>query len=665
MATGLTDVLQRLFESEFFDVWMCVLYLSKYSNNIEVSAYLCQKLGTFSSEEIENFLPQLCNVYLYSAIEPGGPLEIFLSQRCARSMHFALRLWWLLDAEVGDNKPATVQRAKKMRETAESCTINQQVPGQRKRSMLDATEESEVFRAACEKQRRCTYWETQLQFVTELCNLSYHIKTFPTKEARTQQLKQYLRRLNSQLWAKGRLCRRVYFPLGCHSDTPYELLLCIKPHEAMVLNSRERAPYLIILECIQSDCTCADPNLSYLGGPDADQGVTVTPSPAPAPGRSGGPPSEALPLQPTPSSPLSRPSSPLPPATGSSSSPASPTVPRATWGFAPSPFRSPPRTPPRSPVPTPGPPQALSFWPQDFKVNESRFAAYKESWAKKRERICKSSPNGHLKGWDIRSYIVKAGDDMRQEVLAMQLIRAFHAIWREAGLPVFIRPYEVIAISNDTGFIETVPDAVSLDSIKKALPSSTTTLLQYFCTVYGPPDTYAFKLAQRNFTESLVGYSLITYLLQIKDRHNGNILLTLKGHLVHIDFGFILSSSPGGMNFESAPFKLPAEYVELMGGQDSDMFHYFKVLMFTAFVQCRKHMERVVTLVRMMLPGDTLPCFAGDGQQAVRDLEARFNLTLPEPDLVVLIRDMIESSIDNWRTRQYDNFQYMTNGILP
>lgn len=47
------------------------------------------------------------------------------------------------------------------------------------------------------------------------------------------------------------------------------------------------------------------------------------------------------------------------------------------------------------------------------------------------------------------------------------------------------RPYEVIAISNDTGFIETVPDAVSLDSIKKALPSSTTTLLQYFCTVWG------------------------------------------------------------------------------------------------------------------------------------------------------------------------------------
>ena len=44
----------------------------------------------------------------------------------------------------------------------------------------------------------------------------------------------------------------------------------------------------------------------------------------------------------------------------------------------------------------------------------------------------------------------------------------------------------------------------------------------------------------------------------------GNILLDADGHVVHIDFGFLLGASPGGnLGFERAPWKLTAEFVEV------------------------------------------------------------------------------------------------------
>lgn len=90
-----------------------------------------------------------------------------------------------------------------------------------------------------------------------------------------------------------------------------------------------------------------------------------------------------------------------------------------------------------------------------------------------------------------------------------------------------------------------------------------------------------FHKAQRNFVESMAAYSIVCYLLQIKDRHNGNIMLDDTGHVVHIDFGFMLSNSPGGVNFESAPFKLTRELLEVMDsnseGKASELFDYFKV----------------------------------------------------------------------------------------
>ena len=49
-----------------------------------------------------------------------------------------------------------------------------------------------------------------------------------------------------------------------------------------------------------------------------------------------------------------------------------------------------------------------------------------------------------------------------QELLAAQLIRAFADIFADSGLPLQLRPYEVLVTSNRTALIELVPDSLSI-----------------------------------------------------------------------------------------------------------------------------------------------------------------------------------------------------------
>lgn len=77
----------------------------------------------------------------------------------------------------------------------------------------------------------------------------------------------------------------------------------------------------------------------------------------------------------------------------------------------------------------------------------------------------------------------------------------------------------------------------------------------------------------------------------------------MQGHITHIDFGFMLSNSPGSVGFELAPFKMPQEYIDLLGGFHSAKFEEFRELMKRAFLALRKKSDQLVGLVEMMEKG--------------------------------------------------------------
>ena len=304
----------------------------------------------------------------------------------------------------------------------------------------------------------------------------------------------------------------------------------------------------------------------------------------------------------------------------------------------------------------------------DSNENEKKILELKQIFGKTQSELTnelkENSPFKLFKTYQIKNFIAKANDDLRQEHLAMQLIKTFESIFKKKNLPLKLHSYEILITSNSSGLLEFLNSTSSIDGIKKTFKKLyNTTNLNYFYHIFYNKN---FISAQKNFIESLAGYCLICYYLQIKDRHNGNILLDLNGNLIHIDFGFILGISPGNLNFESAPFKLTKEYVEIMGGENSNEFKYFKKLICDGMIECKNHVEILCKIIEIMSHGSTMPCFdKKDVKKIIDCFRERFYEKKNDEEIKKIVDEMIYKSNDNFWTNKYDLFQQVTNNILP
>jgi len=256
-----------------------------------------------------------------------------------------------------------------------------------------------------------------------------------------------------------------------------------------------------------------------------------------------------------------------------------------------------------------------------------------------------------------QSAIFKVGDDCRQDVLALQMIATFRGIFNNVGLDVYVYPYRVTATAPGCGVIDVLPNSISRDMLGREAVNG---LYDYFVSKYGGEDSTRFQEARNNFVKSMAAYSVISYLLQFKDRHNGNIMVDDVGHILHIDFGFCFDIAPGGVRFERAPFKLTSEMVAVMGGStDSQSYKWFEELCVKSFLASRQYTEKLTHLVILMMDSG-LPCFKPETIQHFRE---RFVLQKSEREAADFMKDLIKKSYHSFSTKGYDQFQLMTNGI--
>ena len=290
-------------------------------------------------------------------------------------------------------------------------------------------------------------------------------------------------------------------------------------------------------------------------------------------------------------------------------------------------------------------------------------ATFGEEWNSKKVRIRKSSPYGWMKNWDLLSVIVKTGSDLRQELFACQLIRICAKIWEDAKVPVWVKQMRILVTGESSGLIETITNGVSLHSLKRSLTMSSIaagtnprkrfmTLKDHFLKAFGDTETSSYKAGKDAFMRSLAAYSILSYILQLKDRHNGNMLIDNHGHIIHIDFGFMLSNSPGSVGFEAAPFKLTQDYVDVLGGIGSPGFEGFKTLCKQAFQALRKSAENIIMVVELMSKESKMACFTSGGLATTSSLRQRFMLHLSKEEAENFVdNDLVAKSIGSYYTR--------------
>lgn len=86
------------------------------------------------------------------------------------------------------------------------------------------------------------------------------------------------------------------------------------------------------------------------------------------------------------------------------------------------------------------------------------------------------------------------------------------------------------------------------------------------------------------------------------------------------------------------------------------------MLCIQGFLVCRKHFDRILLICDIMSKAG-FPCFKA-GDRAIKALKRRFHLNIPDEQCVQIVIGAISDSLDAWRTRQYDYYQRVLNGIL-
>eukprot|EP01052_Picozoa_sp_SAG31_P001075 SAG31_NODE_34_length_31842_cov_31.677850_31_plen_327_part_00 len=208
--------------------------------------------------------------------------------------------------------------------------------------------------------------------------------------------------------------------------------------------------------------------------------------------------------------------------------------------------------------------------------------------------------------------IFKAGDDLRQDMLTLQVLRIMDNLWQGEEMDLKLNAYGCVSTGDEIGFIEVVLNSdtcanITLQEAGGAAGVFRDDVFETWLRKHNPEvngSDAQFDNAVRNFAKSCAGYAVATYVLGIGDRHNDNVMITKSGEFFHIDFGHFLGNIKKKLMVkrERAPFVFTPQMARVMQGAsgESEEYTLFVEQGIRAYNVLRKNSHHLMNLFQLV-----------------------------------------------------------------